>query len=126
MQIIVCQKLFFITVLGKKGILRREGVLEVIKGVGRFKMTVDRDLNLYRQAKGTVESLMRHYRHGAYRVIRNPEGAVSLWAIESNPNEPFSISFADKGRVYYKIEDVPHDMLKSFLEYFCRTQPKRG
>ena len=118
--------MFFVTVLDKKGILTKIVVVEVIKGVWGFKMTTDRDLNLYRQAKSTVESLMRHYRHGAYRVIRNPEGAVSLWAIESNPNEPFSISFADKGRVYYRVEDVPHDMLKSFVEYFCRAQPKRG
>jgi len=60
---------------------------------------------------------MRHYRKGVYRVIRNPEGVVSLWSIESGPNDPFAISFVERGRVYNKIEDVPHDMLKSFLEY---------
>jgi hypothetical protein len=60
---------------------------------------------------------MRHYRHGAYRVIRDPEGIVTLWEIEGSPNAPFSISFANKGRVYNKIEDVPDDLLKSFLEY---------
>ncbi len=80
-------------------------------------MTPDRDGEIYSQAKNAVAILMRHYRKGAYRVIRDPEGAVSLWAIESGPNDPFSISFAYKGRVYNKIEDVPGEMLKSFLEY---------
>lgn len=84
-------------------------------------MALDRDINLYSLTKNAAESLKRHYHHGAYRIIRDPEGVVSLWAIEGNPNDPFSISFVDKGRVYYKIEDVPHDMLKSFLEYVRKT-----
>ncbi|MDD2734589.1 MAG: hypothetical protein PHF56_11670 [Desulfuromonadaceae bacterium] len=80
-------------------------------------MTTDKNMNLYSQAKAAAESLMRHYRKGAYRVIRDPEGVISLWAIEGNPNDPFSLSFTDKGRVYNRIGDVPDDMLKSFLEY---------
>jgi hypothetical protein len=84
-------------------------------------MTVVKNTNFYSQAKVATESLMRHYRKGAYRVIRDPEGVISLWAIEGNPNDQFSISFADKGRVYNKIEDVPDDMLKSFLEYVRKT-----
>ena len=78
---------------------------------------MSRDTLIHNQAKAAVESLMRHYRKGAYRVIKDPEGVVNLWAIESNPTDPFSISFVDRGRVYYKIEDVPHEMLISFLEY---------
>ncbi|NTV48458.1 MAG: hypothetical protein HGB32_09880 [Geobacteraceae bacterium] len=72
-------------------------------------------------AKLAVQILMRHYKHGAYRVIKDPEGVISLWAVESNPNEPFSISFVDKGRVYYKIEDVPDSMLKSFTRHVQLT-----
>jgi len=90
----------------------------------KFKMTRDRDLNLDGQAKSAALTLMRHYRHGAYRVIRDPEGVVSLWAIEGSPRDPFSISFVDKGRVYYKVEDVPPDLLKSFLEYVRKTAHK--
>jgi hypothetical protein len=86
-------------------------------------MTV-RDLNLYSQAKSAALTLMRHYRHGAYRIIRDPEGVVSLWAIEGSPNDPFSISFVDKGRVYNKIEDAPPDLLKSFLEYVQKAAHK--
>jgi len=84
-------------------------------------MTMDKELNLCRQAEGATEKLQRRYRKGAYRIIRDPEGVVSLWLIEGSPDDPFSISFADKGRVYYKIEDVPYDMLKSFLEYVSKT-----
>ena len=84
-------------------------------------MTPDRDLNLYNQAKRAAETLLRHYRFGAYRVIRDPEGVVSLWAIEGTPKAPFSISFVDKGRVYNKIEDVPDYLLKSFVEYVLKT-----
>ena len=76
---------------------------------------------LYNQAIRAVESLKRHYRNGAYRVIRDPEGVVSLWEIEGNPNDPFSISFADKGRIYGKIQDVPQDLLRSFLEYMQQS-----
>jgi hypothetical protein len=84
-------------------------------------MILVRDSNLHSQAKSAVAMLMRHYRHGAYRVIRDPEGVVSLWAIEGNPTDPFSISFVEKGRVHYKIEDVPPDLLKSFLEYLQKS-----
>lgn len=80
-------------------------------------MTPDRDREIKSQVKSAVAILMRHYRKGAYRVIKDPEGVISLWVIESGPNDPFSISFVDKGRVYNKIEDVPGEMLKSFLEY---------
>ncbi|NTV51364.1 MAG: hypothetical protein HGA69_00820 [Desulfobulbaceae bacterium] len=84
-------------------------------------MTHNSDFNLYSQAKSAVATLMRHYRYGAYRVIRDPEGVVSLWAIEGSPHAPFSITFVDKGRVYNRIEDVPDSVLKSFLEYVRKT-----
>ena len=83
-------------------------------------MTLSDDRLLYSQAKNAVATLMRHYRHGAYRVIRNPDGVISLWAIDGGPNDPFSISFVERGRVYNKIEDVPQEMLKSFLKYVSK------
>jgi hypothetical protein len=84
-------------------------------------MAPNRDTNLNNQAKGAVQTLMRHYRHGAYRVIRDPEGVVSLWAIDGSPNAPFSISFVDKGRVYNKIYDIPDHVMKSFIEYVRKS-----
>jgi hypothetical protein len=77
--------------------------------------------NLSSQAKEAAASLMRRYRHGAYRAIRDPEGVVSLWAIEGSPNAPFSISFVDKGRVYNKIEDVPDHVLKAFIDHVRKS-----
>jgi hypothetical protein len=82
---------------------------------------MSRDSQLHDQARVAVKSLMLHYHYGAYRVIRDPEGAISLWAIEGGPNDPFSISFVDKGRVYYKIEDVPVYVLNSFIEYVQKS-----
>ncbi|HXE96870.1 MAG TPA: hypothetical protein VN642_10720 [Dongiaceae bacterium] len=84
-------------------------------------MPPNRDINLLSQAKSAVAALMHHYRHGAYRVIRDPEGVVSLWAIEGKANAPFSISFADKGRVYNNIDDLPDHVLKSFIEYVRKS-----
>jgi len=84
-------------------------------------MTPIRDINLYSKAKSAVETLMRHYRRGAYRAIRDPDGVVSLWAIEGSPNAPFSLSFVDKGRIYYNLGDVPDHVLKSFIEYVQKS-----
>lgn len=79
------------------------------------------DTNIYNQANEAVASLKRRYRHGAYRAIRDPEGIVSLWAIEGSPNAPFSISLVDKGRLYNKIEDVPVHVLKAFIDHVRNT-----
>lgn len=84
-------------------------------------MTLDKDMNIISQAKSAVSILMRHYRHGDYRAIRDPEGIVGLWSIESGPNAPFTISFVEKGRVYNNIEDVPNPVLMSFIEYVRKT-----
>ena len=84
-------------------------------------MTQSRDPNLGSQARGAAETLMRHYRFGAYRVIRDPEGVVSLWAIEGSPNAQFSISFVDKGRVYNRLEDLSDNYLKSFVDYVRKS-----
>ena len=92
--------------------------------VGNNQMTsqiLSQNSEIVSIAKSAAASLMRLYRHGAYRVIRDPEGVVSLWAIEGNPNAPFSISFVDKGRIYNKIDDVPDFVLKSFVEYVRKT-----
>lgn len=84
-------------------------------------MVPARDINLCSQAKSAVESLKRHFRYGAYRAIRDPEGVIGLWAIEGRPNAPFSISFTDRGRVYINLEDVPDVFLVSFVKYVRET-----
>jgi hypothetical protein len=84
-------------------------------------MTPSRDSNFFNQAKSAVESIRIQHKFGAFRVIRDPEGSISFWSIESSPREPFSISFADKGRVYNRIEELPQDYLVSLLEYLKKT-----
>ena len=79
------------------------------------------DINIRNQVLISVSTLMCHYRHGAYRVIKDPEGVVSLWAIDGIPNAPFSLSFVDRGRVYNNINDVPEHVLKSFIDYVRRS-----
>jgi hypothetical protein len=79
-------------------------------------MPLYRDPSLFNQAKTAVESIRRQHPYGAFRV-KDPEGSIYLWAIESSPREQFSISFVDKGRVYSRVEELPQDFLKSFLEY---------
>jgi hypothetical protein len=64
--------------------------------------------------------LRNKYRNGAYRAIKDPDGVVSLWAIESSHQAPFSITFVDKGRVYRRVEDAPPDFLKLSLQYLSK------
>jgi len=84
-------------------------------------VTQNRDMNLFRQVNDAVATLLRHYRHGTYRIIIDPEGKVSLWAIEGAPNAPFSLSFTYKGRVYNTLAEVPAPALLSFVEYVRKT-----
>lgn len=84
-------------------------------------MMPSRDANLINHAKASILVLLRHYKHGAYRIIIDPEGKVSLWAIEGSANAPFSISFTVKGRVYNHLDEVPPAVLKSFVEYVQKS-----
>jgi len=84
-------------------------------------MTQMSNVILKNQTMNAIQSLMRQYRYGAYRVIRDPEGVVSLWAIEGKARAPFSLSFVDRGRVFNSIDGVPHDLLKAFVEYVQKS-----
>ncbi len=76
-----------------------------------------KDVNLYNQGKGALAQLARLYQRGSYRVIRDPEGIISLWAIEGNERGPFSVSFADRGRISGNIEDMSPEFVRAFIEY---------
>jgi hypothetical protein len=82
---------------------------------------MNRDVNLYNQGKGAVAQLMRLHQRGSYRVIRDPEGVIGLWAIEGNERCPFSASFADRGRISGNIEDMSPEFVRAFIEYVKRT-----
>lgn len=78
---------------------------------------MNRDVNLYNQGKSALALLVRLCRSGSYRVIRDPEGVISLWAIEGNERNPFSVSFADRGRISGNIEDMSPEFVRAFIEY---------
>jgi len=77
--------------------------------------------HLYHQGKIAVAQLVRLYQRGSYRVIRDPEGAVSLWAMEGCERGPFTISFADRGRVSGDMEAMSPEFVKAFIEYVRKT-----
>jgi len=72
---------------------------------------------LYRQGISAVAQLKTYYPRGAYRIIRDPEGVISFWAIEGTEKSPFSVSFADQGRFSTGIEQMSPAFVKSFLAY---------
>jgi hypothetical protein len=78
---------------------------------------MNKEPNLYNQGKNAVAILMRSRRHGSYHVIRDPEGVFSLWAIEGCEREPFSLSFANRGRISSNIEDMPPEFVRGFVDY---------
>jgi len=75
------------------------------------------DANLFNQAKNSLAALRQLYPRGAYRVIRDPEGVITLWALEGLERDPFSIQFANRGRISYQIEDMPPDFVRAFIDY---------
>jgi hypothetical protein len=67
---------------------------------------------------------MRIYQRGSYRLIRDPEGVISMWSIEGFEKCSFSLSFADRGRVSNTIEDMSPDFVRAFVEYVRKTSSK--
>jgi hypothetical protein len=50
-------------------------------------------------------------------VIRDPEGVISLWTIEGYERDPFSVSFADRGRISGNIEDMSPEFVRALIEF---------
>ena len=82
------------------------------------------ETNLHNQGKSAVTRLMNRYMRGAYRIIRDPEGAISMWAIEGTAYMPFSITFAEQGRLRTRIEQMTPEFVKAFVEYVNKTAKK--
>jgi len=79
------------------------------------------DASLYNQGRNSIAVLRQKYQRGAYRVIRDPEGVMSLWAIEGLENARFSMQFANRGRISANIEDMPAEFVRAFIEYVGST-----
>lgn len=81
-----------------------------------------KDTLIYSQGKSALTVLMGIRKRGAYRVIRDPEGVVSMWAIEGTERGPFTVTFADRGRVSAKLEVMSPDFVKAFVEYVNKVR----
>jgi hypothetical protein len=83
---------------------------------------MNRDVSLYNQGKNALLLLVRLYQQrGSYRIIRDPEGVISLWAIEGTERNPFSVSFADRGRISGNIDDMSPEFVRAFIAYVRKT-----
>ena len=75
------------------------------------------DVQLKMQGEQAVSLLARLRQRGAYRVIRDPEGVISLWAIEGLEKNAFSLSFANRGRISGSLTDMPAEFVRAFVAY---------
>lgn len=82
---------------------------------------MNKDVALYNQGKNAIMMLARSRQRGSYHVIRDPEGVVSMWAIEGEERGPFKISFADKGCITGNIEILSPEFVKAFVAYVGKT-----
>jgi hypothetical protein len=82
------------------------------------------DLKLSQEAQGAIVLLRQKYQRGVYRVIRDPEGVISFWAIEGLEQNPFSLQFANRGRISSNIADMPADFVRAFINFVRKTVRK--
>ena len=79
------------------------------------------DVKLYQEAKNSVAVLRQKYQRGVYRVIRDPEGVVSFWSVEGLEQNPFSLQFANRGRISGNIADMPDEFVRVFIDFVRKT-----
>jgi hypothetical protein len=76
---------------------------------------------LYNQGKAAVAAYCRHVsQRGWYRIIRDPEGSISLWDILGTQAKPFSITFVDRGRQSQDLGRMSPEFVKGMLQ--CLNQ----
>jgi len=79
------------------------------------------DLKLSHEAQSAIVVLRQKYPRGVYRVIRDPEGVISFWSVEGLEQAPFSLQFANRGRISSNISDMPADFVRVFIDYVRKT-----
>ena len=80
-------------------------------------------MDIYSQGKNAVSTLMRIRQCGSYHIIRDPDGVVSMWAIEGEERGPFKISFADRGWISGRLEDMSPEFVRAFVGYVKKAVP---
>jgi len=72
---------------------------------------------LYRQGTAAVAAFSRHVsQRGWYRIIRDPEGVVSVWDILNTQTKPFAITFVDRGHSSHDLERMSPEFVKAMLQ----------
>jgi hypothetical protein len=79
------------------------------------------DQKLNHEAQSAIVLLRQKYQRGVYRVIRDPEGVISFWSIEGLEQNPFSLHFANRGRISGNIADMPDEFVRVFIDYVRKT-----
>lgn len=73
---------------------------------------------IYQAARAAVAAFRDHVRRrGAYRIVRDPDGVVSMWDLVGREAQPFEMTFAERGRISYRIEDMSPEFAKAVIDY---------
>jgi hypothetical protein len=64
-----------------------------------------------------IARLLQMWKRGSYRVIRDPEGEISIWTVVGKERQPFSICFVERGRVSGRLEAMSPEFVRAFLAY---------
>lgn len=71
---------------------------------------------LYRQGAAAVAAFCTHVsQRGWYRIIRDPEGTISIWDILGTQAKPFSITFVDRGHTSNDLTRMSPEFVKGLL-----------
>jgi len=87
---------------------------------------MNQNTTIINQGKTALAILARIHPHGAYRIIRDPEGVISIWSIEGTARMTFRVSFADRGHLSNRIEDMSADFLRALVEYVKKITVRAG
>jgi beta-galactosidase GanA len=72
---------------------------------------------LYLQGKAAVTAFCKRVsQRGLYRIIRDPEGTVSIWDILDTQNKPFTITFVDRGQKSQDLERMSPVFVQGMLQ----------
>jgi hypothetical protein len=73
--------------------------------------------DLYRQGNAAIAAFCRHVsQRGWYRIIRDPEGNISIWDIVGTQAKPFSITFAERGRTSQELERMSPEFVQGMMQ----------
>ena len=77
-----------------------------------------KDIILYKQGEEAIAALARNRRQrGSYHIVRDPEGVVSMWAVDGMERASFAITFGNAGRVSGRLDDMPPEFVRALINY---------